>query len=100
MGHERDAPFPIVEPSGARDELADTPRIFAADTRMTAHELSSRGEIEHVPVVRALAALVHRIKAHYFPVRHFGIKPVMLVIRLLPAQFGPALFVLVGIRLE
>src|SRR5262245_3230512 len=59
VGDERHAPFPIIQPGRARDELRDTPGKFPTDAGVTAHELFPRGEIEGIPVVRAAAAFVH-----------------------------------------
>src|SRR6266481_6396117 len=39
FGEEVDAPFPIVEPDGARDDLAHVARVPAADHAVLVHHL-------------------------------------------------------------
>src|SRR5687767_7810224 len=59
MRHERDAPFPVVQPNRAGNELADATGILSPNARVAAHQLLARREIEHVPVIATLPALVH-----------------------------------------
>ena len=58
---------------------------------MAGHQFLARREIEQVPVILALAAFVHGIKGHHFPVGHFRVKPVFLVFLPPFVQFGQAL---------
>ena len=91
MRHERDAPLPVVQTGAARDELGNAPGVFAANAGVAAHELLAGGEVERIPVVRALTPLVHRVEAHDFPRGQFGIEPVVFVVGLGLRQFGEAL---------
>ena len=68
MSKESDAPFPVIEASGARDELEDFAVPSAPDFGVTSHEFFALGEVEGVPILTwGAAAFVHGIEAHHWP---------------------------------
>lgn len=81
LGEESDAPFEFIQAGGAGDELEDAARVGAADASVTCHQLAAGFKIERIPVVRAVAALRHWVKADERPVWQDGIEAVLEVVR-------------------
>src|SRR5580704_3070561 len=63
VGEEIDAPFPIVEADRTRNDLRDLAGVAAADHAVLAHQVAPLFDIEAIPVVCAVALLVHRVEA-------------------------------------
>src|SRR6266487_5401910 len=56
MSHQGHAPLPVVDASGASDELRNPPGEFTSHSRVAAHQLFTGRKIELIPVVWAFAS--------------------------------------------